>query len=242
MISGKCFADFCRWVVDPRYPHREVFDYGRAVDGDWVFVNGDFMYEYIQRVPFLHTKSFNIIVHNSDRPFTYEVLKSMRAVKHVYAINTTFRHPNVSTIPIGFVDRQLPFLDTLSPPNVERDIEIYCNFTVSTNSLLRNQCLDSFKDDPRVVYRSNISVPDYYNDLFRSKFVLCPEGTGIDTHRVYESILCGATPVVLRNSLSHLYENLPVCILNSWSDPFYIPIHKSFQSNIEHYLQRNEKL
>ncbi len=236
MISGKCYSDFCRWVIDPRYLHREVFKYARAVDGDWVFVNGDFIHEYIRRVPFLHTKSFNIIVHNSDRPFTYEVLKSMRAVKHVYAINTTFRHPNVSTIPIGFVDRQLPFLHTLSPPNVERDIEIYSNFTLSTNSLLRNQCIECFKDDPRVVHRSNISVPEYYDDLFRSKFVLCPEGTGMDTHRVYESILCGAIPVVLRNSLSHLYEKLPVCILDNWSDIMYVPEKRSLITDVKSYL------
>lgn len=223
MISGKCFADLCRWVVDPRYPHRELFNYSRAVDGDWVFVNGNFMYEYIIRVPFLHTKFFNIIVHNSDRPFTYEVLKSMRAVRHVYAINTTFRHPKVSTIPIGFVDKQLPFLETFRNPNTERDIEIYMNFTIGTNTTKRNECVVAFQDDRRVVCRTNLSLPDYYSDLCRSKFVLCPEGTGIDTHRVYESILCGATPVVLRNSLSHLYEKLPVCIVDSWKDVFVKP-------------------
>ena len=73
-------------------------------------------------------------------------------------------------------------------------------------------------------------------DLCRSKFVLCPEGTGIDTHRVYESLYCGATPVVLRNSLSHLYERLPVCIVDKWTDPFVVPEQKPIDWSIKAFL------
>jgi hypothetical protein len=160
----------------------------------------------------------------------------MPCVKHVYAINTTFQHPNVTTIPIGFVDKQLPFLEGFVDKTLDRDIEIYCNFTVTTNAPKRNECLAAFQNDSRVVIETDLSVIDYYNRLCRSKFVLCPEGTGIDTHRVYEALLCGATPVVLRNSLSHLYERLPVCILVSWSDPFYVPERKNFETQVHTYL------
>lgn len=237
MISGTSFASACKWVVDPRYPERAVFDYGRASHGDWVFINGDYMHEYNRRIPILHTKTFTVIVHNSDRPFTPEVFKSMRAVHHVYAINTTFQHPSVTTIPIGFVDRQLPFIQSFVDKTLERDIEIYCNFTTATNSPRRNECLLAFQNDPRVVTETNLPVSEYYNRLCRSKFVLCPEGTGIDTHRVYEALLCGATPVVLRNSLSHLYEKLPVCIVNAWTDPFYVPERTNFSINVRDYLK-----
>lgn len=223
MISGKAFADICKWVVDPRYPHREMFDYAKANNGDWVFINGDYIHEYRNRVPFIQTKFFNIVVHNSDNSFTPDTMHLLPCAKHVYAINTTFSHPKLTTIPIGFVDRQLPFLETFQNPNCERDIEIYMNFTIGTNTVKRNECVLAFQDDPRVVNRTNLSVPEYYADLCRSKFVLCPEGTGIDTHRVYEALFCGATPVVLRNSLCHLYEKLPVCIVDSWKDVFVKP-------------------
>jgi hypothetical protein len=145
-------------------------------------------------------------------------------------------HPRVTTIPIGFVDSQLTFLEKFIPDTLDRDIDVYCNFTISTNSPKRNECIISLQNDERVYIETSIPVVDYYNRLCRSKFVLCPEGTGIDTHRVYEALLCGATPVVLRNSLAHLYEKLPVCILDKWTDPLYVPENKTFSTNTLHYL------
>lgn len=237
MISGKSFSEHCRWVVDPRYPTRDTFYYARANSGDWVFVNGDYLHEFAQSLPFVTVKKFVFIVHNTDRSFgEYELRALLHHAVHIYAINTNVRHPILTTIPIGFVDRQSTFLSTFQPTNEDRTIEIYQNFTCVTNSDKRNKCARVFESDPRVVERQGVSVEEYYTDLCRSKFVLCPEGNGIDTHRVYESLLCGATPVVLRNSLSHLYEKLPVCIVDKWTDIFSVPIGKSFLTNTEAYL------
>jgi hypothetical protein len=49
-------------------------------------------------------------------------------------------------------------------------------------------------------------------------------------------LLCGATPVVLRNSLTHLYEMLPVCIVNSWTDPYTVPSGRSSVFEANRYL------
>ena len=40
---------------------------------------------------------------------------------------------------------------------------------------------------------------DYYNMLSKSRFVLCPNGDHVWTYRFFESILCGAIPVVEGN-------------------------------------------
>lgn len=224
MISGRHFSDFCHSVVDPRYPSRNPFRYASARPNEWVFINGDYLAYFVRQLPPVLTKRFTIVIHNTDRSFGYQELQALFPVaNHIYAINCTIQHPRVTQIPIGFVDRQLPFLQEFNVPTGPRDIEIYMNFTPTTNVSKRNECIEAFENDPRVVRRSDLSVPDYYSDLCRSKFVLCPEGTGIDTHRVYESLFCGATPVVLRNCLSPLYEKLPVCIVNAWTDPLYVP-------------------
>lgn len=228
MISGKSFADRCRWVFDPRYPDRPLFSYATASHGDWVFVNGDYLSQFRSQIPLFSPKQFFVVVHNTDRPFGLVELGRLLPISlHIYAINTTIVHPRLTTIPLGFVDKQLPFLETVQRPEGPRDIEIYANFTRTTNDEKRQSCLAAFKDDPRVTWRSGLSVPEYYADLCRSKFVLCPEGTGIDTHRVYESLLCGATPVVLRNSLAPLYERLPVCLVSRWTDEFYTPTNNA---------------
>ena len=238
MISGRCFSERCKWVVDPRYPNRSPFSYASAQDGDWVFINGDYIKLFLKEFPLLSTKRFYVIIHNSDFTFTDEKFQTLRKhIRHVYAINTDFIHPRVTTIPLGFMDSQLEFLSTFRPSNVERDIDVYLNITVRHNVGKRQQCADAVRDDPRVVTRSRVSVPEYYADLCRSKFVLCPDGTGIDTHRVYESMLCGATPVVLRNSLCHMYAKMPVCIVDSWTDPFVSRDTTSFQTDVVNYLK-----
>ena len=232
MISAKAFADRCKWVLDPRYPDRAHFNPERARSGDWVFVNGDYMY-YLRQTP---GKRFTIIIHNTDKPFgPRELAYLLPMANHIYAINTVVKHPKVTTIPIGFVDKQVAFLSLLATPNVTRDIDIYENFAIRNNPEKRMACHRAFEANPRVVRAPNKSAREYYADLCRSKFVLCPEGTGMDTHRVYESLLCGATPVVLRNSLSHLYERLPVCILDKWTDPLYVPEGKTFPTDVSGY-------
>ena len=237
MISGKSFADTCRWVVDPRYPNNMPFQYTLAKHGDWVFVNGDVLGDLLRRIPILSFKKFVVVVHNTDRCFGQAEMNALLPyVHHVYAINTTIQHPQLTTIPLGFVDRQLPFLHGFKAGSSERPHEIYMNFTMQTNTSKRNDCVLAFEGDARVVRTQNLSVPEYYMDLCRSKFVLCPEGTGIDTHRVYESLFCGATPVVLRNSLSHLYEKLPVCIVDKWTDPFIVPEQRSLDWSVKNFI------
>lgn len=237
MISGKSFSDECKWVVDPRYPDRMPFQHTLAKHGDSVFVNGDFLSEFLKRIPILSFKRFVVVIHNTDKPFGHPEMNALFPyIQHVYAINTTIQHPLLTTIPLGFVDRQLPFLHGFKAGSSERPHEIYMNFTVGTNTPKRNECVQAFEGNPRVVRTQNLSIAEYYMDLCRSKFVLCPEGLGIDTHRVYESLFCGATPVVLRNSLSHLYEKLPVCIVDKWTDPFYVPPQRGFPVDVRTYL------
>lgn len=239
MISGKSFADKCKWVFDPRYPERPSFDYRRANHGDWVFVNGDYITELSERIPFqlLNAKKFVFVVHNSDLSFgPIQFHQLFQHAVHIYAINTTFQDPMVTTIPLGFVDRQLPLLPGFRGGSSDREYEVYANFTVTTNSIKRKECLECFKDDPRLVYHQNLSVPEYFMDLCKSKFVLCPEGTGMDTHRVYEALYCGATPVVLHGPLDNLYQTLPVCIVNSWTDSFVVPNKNEVKWNASDFL------
>jgi hypothetical protein len=244
MISGKAFADVCKWVMDTRYPERVVFQPKLASNNDWVFLNGDYFDRMIHllqesranRPIVMKTppKRFVFVIHNTDTSFDEAKLRQLLPhAAHIYAINTVVQHPALTTIPLGFVDRQLPLLGSFARPECSRDIEIYANFTVSTNPEKRKACLEAF---PHATVRENLSVPDYYSDLSRSKFVLCPVGTGIDTHRVYESLMFGAIPVVLRDTLPTLYAKLPLCVLDTWTEKLYVPEPKEFHTDVAHYL------
>lgn len=219
MISGRYYADKCKWVECPRYPDRPRYSKINARTGDWVFINGDHVLPFAASLPRIMAKKHAFIIHNSDQAFDSTKLAALLPFAlSIWAINTSVTHPLLRTIPLGFPDQAVPFTMTYTRPNIERDIEIYANFTLGTNTTKRNECLTAFAGDPRVVMHTGLSKQDYYNDLCRSKFVLCPEGRGMDTHRFYEAVFCGATPVVLRNSLSDFYSRYPVKIIDKWSD------------------------
>ena len=242
MISGRGFANTATWIYDTRYSDKP-FSLSRSLTGDSVFINGDRLEEFVrQKVSSIvaMNKKFVFIVHNSDRSFDARSLSLLLPhALHIYAVNTSVRHRQLTTIPLGFGDNILEFVKSFSPPVAERDIEVYLNLTLGSpgerRHILRTECVKAVAGDSRGVSASNCSVGEYFRDLCRSKYVLCPEGTGIDTHRIYEALVCGATPVVLHSTLDHFYATLPICIVNSWTDPFTVPTGTS-RFGVNEYL------
>jgi hypothetical protein len=48
------------------------------------------------------------------------------------------------------------------------------------------------------------------------RFVLCPPGNGVDTHRMWEVLLAGAIPVVLRSQAMTPFESLPILFVDDY--------------------------
>ena len=51
-------------------------------------------------------------------------------------------------------------------------------------------------------------------------FAICPEGNGVDTHRIWESLILKVMPVVVLNSFTKNLKNnsMPCLYLNDWKD------------------------
>lgn len=68
--------------------------------------------------------------------------------------------------------------------------------------------------------------PDmYYESLPSYKFVISPEGNGIDCHRHYEALLAGCIPIVERNPLvEEKYRGCPILFTDDYSEitPAYL--------------------
>jgi hypothetical protein len=100
--------------------------------------------------------------------------------------------------------------------------DIYANFTIQTNSKERLQLF-------RILQSLNVSIQspnmthegrlEYLRSLRTANFVVCPEGNGVDTHRLWETLYVGGTPIVKRNPLiDSLLVDLPVLLVNSWEE------------------------
>jgi hypothetical protein len=64
-----------------------------------------------------------------------------------------------------------------------------------------------------------LSPHDFIIDIVKSKFVISPEGNGIDTHRAWEAFYFKSIPVIEDNEkIKFKYYDLPVIFTNDYSD------------------------
>ena len=59
---------------------------------------------------------------------------------------------------------------------------------------------------------------DYFTDLKKNRFVISPAGKGLDTHATWEALLAGCIRIVPKSPLYPLFEDLPVWLVESWSE------------------------
>ena len=104
-----------------------------------------------------------------------------------------------------------------------RDEMVLCAILDTTDQSRRSNCL---------VNRSNILAttsigntnqklkPEYYfKDLPKYKFVVSPEGNGIDCHRHYEALLAGCIPIVEHNDLiKQKYVGCPILYTTDFAE------------------------
>jgi hypothetical protein len=68
---------------------------------------------------------------------------------------------------------------------------------------------------------SNISLDHstYFNTLPSYKFVISPEGNGIDCHRHYEALMAGCIPIIEHNALiKEKYKGCPILYTSDYSE------------------------
>lgn len=100
-----------------------------------------------------------------------------------------------------------------------RPIEILGAFSISTNVPERSRAHEFLTSYPGAYVTTEFTSPGRYRDLVAdSKYVLSPPGSGTDCHRTWEAIYLGAIPIVLRSAWGFTEGELPVMIVDDWSE------------------------
>jgi hypothetical protein len=106
--------------------------------------------------------------------------------------------------------------------NIEKKNLVYLNFNVSNYPSERSLVFDKFSNI-NWVKNGNIENTidgriNFLRDIKSSKFVFCPRGNGIDTHRIWESLYMGSIPVVKYENTHHLFIDLPILFIKDWNE------------------------
>lgn len=140
-----------------------------------------------------------------------------------FATNVTTPHPRTTAIPLGLGSprsevtlRAEEILDRRASGS-PRDHWLYVNFRPDTNPTVRQPVFDDFRrrsaSEDWITFQSpggEGTNASFLEALVRHRFVLCPPGNGVDTHRMWEALLAGAVPVVLRSQAMEAFSSLPI--------------------------------
>lgn len=172
----------------------------------------------------------NILSHNSDggivskgmaRWCDFEWDDVPGNVEHWFAQNAAVRDERLIPIPIG-LER-----DIWSPVVLKKDVILstpraktkklaYLNVAIGTNPS-RPPLYQLFSNRPWCTVEDRVPFPNYAKQLSIHKFVLSPDGNGLDTHRTWETLCLGAFPVVERHYFTEEFaKRLPLLIVDGW--------------------------
>jgi len=150
-------------------------------------------------------------------------------VVHWFATNVTQHHPRITALPLGLGSPSSPTTltaEAISEARREarpRDKWLYVNFRPDTNPSLRGPVFEFFQK--RREEWVSFEPPGergnngrFLDQILRHRFVLCPPGNGVDTHRMWEALVAGAIPVVLRSQAMKPFESLPILFVEDYRE------------------------
>jgi len=188
---------------------------------------------------YLSNRNTKILAWYSDNPgfFHSKHLALPLGFQSNYLRGFKFNHRTLDTalrLAIGMViqsEERVKFIRSLKIENLipwkNRKFTMYVNFYVHKKKHseedpggrreLRNY-FKKYKNFSKIYQVDREDYFSYMNSLANSKFVLCPQGFGLDTHRYAEAILMGAIPIVQNSTLYSLFIRSTTLILDDLRD------------------------
>ena len=185
------------------------------------------IYDFSNKIHFFNNP-FILITHNSDFNIIFNekinnILSSEKLIKW-YSQNICVENEKLKILPIGFANSMWLhgnlklFNDLEFITNYTKTKNIYFNFDINTNYNKRIICFNTLKN--KLQWLGSVDHENNLKRLKDYKFSICPEGNGIDTHRLWESLYLKVVPIVIENQFIKLLKkyNVPLVILNNWNE------------------------
>lgn len=194
---------------------------------DWI----SNLFEIIKNI----NKNIILISHNSDH-FTPNI-PIPKCVKKWYSQNVSIiNNPIIESIPVG-IENSVWFPESDKPNKILNKLKeikeyknlLYVNFNIKNNTKERQEPYILFKDKSWVTmkyYKNGERFDEYCDDIFNHKFILSPDGNGVDTHRLWETLYLKSIPVIKHSINADFYIDLPICFVNQWEE-----INEDFLNN-----------
>jgi hypothetical protein len=173
-------------------------------------------------------RNFVILISSeSDRPITKEFLgRCPPQIAHWFSTNTQAKHERLSALPLGLANSycditlKAPLIAAHSRPFAERSGWLYVNFRTTSNPSVREPVLHHFRSlrdaDWVTVREARLGFEGFLDEMTSHRFVLCPPGNGVDTHRLWEALYARTIPVALAHPSMNAFRDLPILFVEDF--------------------------
>lgn len=229
-ITGEKFKDLADYIYTPSVKYQDDFnDYGNTLDisklkdGDIIYTHTMFVRQLFEVIKDVN-KKLVLISHNCDT--AADVHPPDNIIKW-YSQNVNIIDPRVESLPIGLensrwfpeIHKKEKILAKVNEKRTYRNL-VYMNHNVGTNPAIRSRLYDLYTDESWVTSERGTKggFDEYLDNIYNHKFVISPQGNGIDTHRTWECLYIGTIPIEKWNLNNRFYTDLPICFVNEWED------------------------
>ena len=231
-ITGEKFIELADFVYVPNdidkdcNPLVNTFHYGSLKERNIVYTHTMYakqLFDVIRKI----SNKFIIVTHNCDEIVddTFDIPYNM--IKW-YTQTVNVNHPKIQSIPIGLennkwfklLDKKGKMARKLTEKKKFKNI-VYLNVNINTNPQERVPVYQYLKDKYWVTVEKKVNGQDfesYIDNIYNHKYVVCPQGNGIDTHRLWETLYMRSVPIVKKDINSWFYNDLPILYVNAWQD------------------------
>jgi len=217
-LSAERFIECCDqvWSTDRR-SFRST-DRGAPRHGELIYAKRDHVAPLFSK---LKKRRNKIVLVTSESDDAVET--GATVIPQVAAwFSTNALHPHIKPIPLGLgnsycrVTAKAGLLADFG--NREKKSLLYVNFRPETNPGIRRPLWESFGSTGWAGcctrHPGNVSREEYVASMASHRFVLCPRGNGIDTHRMWEALYLGVIPIIEKNPALESFSDLPILLVD----------------------------
>ncbi len=242
------------------------YDFSQLKENCSIYITTSAIPEFVKILPYINVK-FYLVSGDAIESCPYDIFNNDDFIKFInnekiiawYAQNCTISHPKLFKLPLGLdYHSQISGLNlsplenekfmihykNISKPFYEREIKCHASFQFVTDLRFGYDRIDAMNQIPKelVYYEPNrISRDKLFENQIKYAFVISPHGNGLDCHRTWEALCIGCIPIVKTSPLDSLYDDLPVLIVNEWSDVNLSLLEKTI-SNFKNKIFNYDKL
>jgi hypothetical protein len=237
-----------------RYLQKHILDLECKEDREKILSNDSVQSIFVKTDDLLHFYDLvsqdsrllrkTIVSHNSDHEVNNVYAPFLGKAKRHFGQNCTLQGSGFEPIPIGIENTQWVDHALLHSVRRRRDIAkdkwVYFMFSLSTHPS-RRDCYEKLKDF--LPWNQPLDKQEYFLELKRHKYAICPRGNALDTHRLWECFYLDVIPIMLRRDSVGI-NHLPILFVDEWEDLVQCPWQDTFdyleykKITLDYYVER----